>query len=50
MVPRAKSTYYRERHLQRPGEEGMDILKDKRVHRSKKEVNVTSSLQYCGSG
>lgn len=50
MVPRAKNIYYRERQLQRPGEEGTGILLDKTVHKSKKEVNVTSSLQYCGSG
>lgn len=43
MVPRAKTVYYRERQPQRPGEEGTGILMDKTVHKSKKEVNITSS-------
>lgn len=50
MVPRAKSTYYRETQPQKPGEEGTGIWMDKTVHKSKKEVSVTSSSQYCGSG
>lgn len=36
MIPRAKSTYYRERHLQRPGEEGTDYLEGKKSAQIKK--------------
>lgn len=50
MVPRAKSTHYKERQLQGPREEGTGILMDKTVHKSKKQISVTSSLQHCVSG